>query len=222
MTADRETFQQRLALIERHRSPGRLLDVGCTIGTFMQESIKRGWNAVGLEPNPAACRYAREAGLSVVEGFLSKESWDQLGRDFDVVHMGDVLEHVANPQEAVRVAASGLKRGGLLSITTPDFESFVARKFQVKPFEHLFYFTEKTLSNLLTRCGLHIEVLIHTTRRRDLKSVSLGTTRVGPGLQFLINGAQALGLVNALSWICAWLIRDELFVLARRPEGSAQ
>ncbi len=215
--ADRETFAKRLRVIERYNTPGRLLEVGCTIGTFMQEAKRRGWDPVGVEPNPAACRSARSAGLEVVEGFFSEQMLERMGRNFDLVHMGDVIEHVEDPLETVKLAARSLKRGGLLSIVTPDFGSAVARKFQVKPFEHLFYFTEETLSKTLEKGGFRIELLVRTTRRRDIKSILHGTTKLSPLLQLVVNGTAAVKLDGFFSWFCAQIIRDELFAIGRLP-----
>jgi hypothetical protein len=37
---------------------GRLLDIGCAFGWFLDESQKRGWSAVGIEPAVSAATYS--------------------------------------------------------------------------------------------------------------------------------------------------------------------
>lgn len=213
---DRETFGRRLAVIERHVRPGRLLDVGANVGTFVRVAAERGWTSFGLEPNPRACERARASGAAVTEGFLEPGTVARLGGGFDAVSMWDVIEHFSDPRQAVRTSAGTLRPGGVLSISTPDFDSAVARRFQVKPLEHLFYFTTRTLSRLVEAEGLRVVELRRTTRRRDLRSVLAGTTTLGPAERFVAKGVIALGLAGATSRLAARVLRDELWVLACR------
>ena len=213
---DWQTFLKRLSLIEKFQLPGQLLDVGCNVGTFMRVASERGWKTVGLEPNPLAVATAAATNANVMQGFFSPDFIGRLNVEFDLINMSEVIEHFVNPVAAVRTAAQGLKRGGILSISTPDFDSLVARRFQVKPLEHLFYFTEDTLSRLLKQCGFQIELVMHTTRRRDLRGLlHHSTTPMGSTFRLAMQFSIALGIADALSLATAQIVRDELFVIAR-------
>jgi len=213
---DRETFRKRLAFLEEHMPPGRLLDVGCNVGTFLQVATQRGWQPAGIEPNPQAAQQAAQKGLPVQVGFFSPELLDTFPSDFDLINMFDVIEHFADPREAVKLAAQKIQKGGFLSLSTPNFRNPIARFFQVKPLEHLFYFDAQTLTRLLQENGFQVVRILRTTRRRDFRNILRSTTKINTGLRWLIQGAILLGAADGLSWLCASLIRDELWVLAKR------
>lgn len=65
---------------------GRLLDVGCGNGMFLDRMRQLGWDVTGVEPDGAAVRVAREKlGLEVIEG--SREDAGLPDRYFDAVTM---------------------------------------------------------------------------------------------------------------------------------------
>jgi Methyltransferase domain len=89
-----------------------------------------------------------------------------LVKDYDLVTLWDVLEHVANPVGFLRLAASRLKRGGFLALNVPRIDSVVARllgsRWPLLLAEHLNYFTIPSLRICGESAGLN---LIHTGRR---------------------------------------------------------
>jgi 2-polyprenyl-3-methyl-5-hydroxy-6-metoxy-1,4-benzoquinol methylase len=139
---DRLTFSRRLRLMAKFQSDrGRLLDVGCSIGTLMSVAREMDWEVEGLEPNPKAANLARRQGFTIRDGFFSKEQIRELSGEYQCVVMSDVIEHIADPMEALRLARELLVPGGFLLLSTPNLESFWCRKFQLKPMEHLFLFS---------------------------------------------------------------------------------
>jgi 2-polyprenyl-3-methyl-5-hydroxy-6-metoxy-1,4-benzoquinol methylase len=168
---DARSFDQRLALIERFRPPGALLDVGCGPGTFSVEARRRGWRTRGLDLNPASVAHCRALGLDVAcEGFPSPAV---AGDTFDAVVMNDFLEHVPDPLRVLRAARGLLAPGGVLFVSTPDIGSLVARLtgrrwLHLKPNEHLVYFDRRTIADLLARAGLHVEYVRAVGRVRNL------------------------------------------------------
>src|SRR5437870_443031 len=142
---DLETFRLRLMHLEAiGRHPGRILDVGCNVGSFLIAAAARGWQPVGLEPNPAAAAIARAAGFEVRNGFFDSAACASLS-GFDAVHLGDVLEHVRDPMAMLARARDVVRPGGVIMVVTPDIGSFLGRLLQIKPREHPIYFTERSL-----------------------------------------------------------------------------
>src|SRR3954453_21155031 len=142
----RETARRILDRIAPHLSkqPARLLDLGCWVGFLPAEAEARGWQTVGVEPSKYASSYAREQlGLDVrtedlFEAELPEES-------FDVVVLGDVIEHLVDPGAALHRIARLLAPGGVLAMMLPDAGSRVAqlmggRWWSVIP-THVQYFT---------------------------------------------------------------------------------
>ena len=83
------------------------------------------------------CR--EELGLDVRAGVLEPDTYPP--DTFDVVSMGDVIEHVPDPLATLRTVARILKPGGHVLISTPNVDSAAARFLQVKPEEHIYYFS---------------------------------------------------------------------------------
>ncbi|MGH7129890.1 MAG: methyltransferase domain-containing protein, partial [Planctomycetaceae bacterium] len=83
--------------------------------------------------------------------------------------MWNALEHVHQPRETVRAAAAALRRGGLLVIGVPNFDSWSFEKFQhhwhgLELPRHLTHFTPQTLCELLAREGLRVLSMQHVAR----------------------------------------------------------
>jgi len=173
--ADRRSFAEVLERAERLVPPGELLDVGPNVGTCMAVARERGWTVHGVEINAEAVRYCREArGLDVIAGTLEPGTYPP-GR-FDVVLMGDVIEHVASPKDLMRTVARILRPGGAVLISTPDISGWAARLLQVKPVEHIHYFDARTMERLLREVGLEPVSLEPLDRYHDLTAMVHSTT----------------------------------------------
>ncbi|MEA2331519.1 MAG: hypothetical protein QOH58_1657 [Thermoleophilaceae bacterium] len=117
-----------LDLVAKYTSGGTMLDVGCGHGLLLDEARRRGYSTVGLELSSAACTYAREVlGLDVRAKSLEAFATEQAPESLQVIVMGDVLEHLADPVAALDACQALLAPGGLLCIVTPDPSSKIAR-----------------------------------------------------------------------------------------------
>ncbi len=156
----RASARRALTRIEQH-APGRgaLLDLGCWVGFLLAEARARGWRTLGVEPSEFAAAYAREQlGLDVVRAGLLEAELPL--RAFDAATMGDVIEHLPDPQRALARVRELLKPGGVLWLAAPDAGSLLARSmgrrwWSVIP-THVQYFTRDSLSTLLRRCGFEV------------------------------------------------------------------
>lgn len=148
------TFRRSLALVERSARRGRLLDVGCYTGFFLELARERGWEASGLEPSGWAVERAREKSLDVRRGFLHEEP---AAESFDAVTLWDVIEHLPDPREAVRRVRGLLRPGGGLFLSTFDMASGAARllgaRYPLFARAHLSCFTLDVLRGLLESEG---------------------------------------------------------------------
>jgi 2-polyprenyl-3-methyl-5-hydroxy-6-metoxy-1,4-benzoquinol methylase len=170
----KRSFAERLELIERHRPPGRLLDLGCSTGSFMEVAIERGWTARGLDVNRESVRYAREQGLDVVCGTFPSPAFD--GERYELVVMSDFIEHVPDVRAVLDATRRLLTDDGYLFLTTPDVGALAARLtgrrwWHLKPTEHLVYFDRKTIRTLLASCGFEVVDVRAMGRVRNLGRV---------------------------------------------------
>jgi len=156
----RATAARTLAHIERHATPGTLVDLGCWVGFLVSEAQRRGWQARGVEPSRFASAYARERlGLDVQTATL--HTADLPDGEFDAVVLGDVIEHLPEPGLALERIRGLLVPGGVVHLALPDAGSRVARVlgrrwWSVLP-THVQYFTRGSLARLLTRHGFALE-----------------------------------------------------------------
>ncbi len=99
---------------------GRLLDVGCAGGVFLDESRRRGFSVSGIELNESMVRSAKERfGIEPIQSRIEDiedEKWDM---EFDVITFLDVLEHLPAPRAALSKAACWLKPDGYLLLRGP-------------------------------------------------------------------------------------------------------
>jgi len=147
--------------ITNYQLPGRVLDIGCGPGFFLEAAQAKGYDAFGLDPSDYIVKVAGEKfGERIQKGVI--ESADYPADHFDLVVAFDTFEHVYHPLEwltAVRRVlrspdpASG-KPGGLLAITTPDPTSPLAKisgrkwvSFKIP--EHVFYWSPDTIRRVL-------------------------------------------------------------------------
>jgi SAM-dependent methyltransferase len=155
----RATARRILERIERHRDVGRLLDLGCWVGFFLAEARERGWEVTGVEPSGFAAAYARdELDLPVLSGDLFEVGLP--AESFDVVSLGDVIEHLPDAGSAVDRISRLLVPGGVLAMALPDAGSRVARImgprwWSVIP-SHVHYFTRESMRTMLERHGFTI------------------------------------------------------------------
>lgn len=137
--------------------PGRLLEIGAAAGLFLKSAERAGWTVMGLEPMAAAAAFARDRmTLDVHQAHVEDVELDTGA--FDAAVMFETIEHLLDPLAAVRTVRRSLKRGGVLVLTTPNFDAMshraLGRQWAVlSPAEHLYYFTEPTLTTLLERAG---------------------------------------------------------------------
>jgi SAM-dependent methyltransferase len=157
----RRRYRQDLAAIASRAGIGRLLDVGCGCGVFLDEARAAGWQVAGVEAAAKAAEIARSRfGLDVRVGTLEK--LDLPRESFDAITFFDVLEHLPDPLATLQHARVLLRPNGVLVAQSPNFASVMRCllgerwRWYFLP-NHLHHFTPRTLRHLLAACGLVVE-----------------------------------------------------------------
>ncbi len=135
---------------------GRLLDIGCGNGAFLQFASRWGWTAEGIDPDPVAVAAARSAGANVTQATL--DDVPQENGAFAHVTVSHVLEHVHDPVRLLRQCFEMLAPGGRLWLQTPNVESLGHRVFGrawrgLEPPRHLVLFNQSALCHRLRDAG---------------------------------------------------------------------
>lgn len=155
-------LDKRCRAVLRYKRGGRLLEIGCAKGLFLDAMRRTGdWQLHGVEISELAARYARERlALDVFHGPLEKAEFPD--RHFDVVVMWDVLEHVYRPKETLIEIRRVLKPDGVLVVRVPLLDSWDHKLFGAywagwdAP-RHLTVFSMHTLNLMLAQTGFNVE-----------------------------------------------------------------
>jgi SAM-dependent methyltransferase len=199
---------------------GRLLDVGCASGGLVQGANQRGWEAQGVELSAEAAAHARSRGLEVFHGDLLAARFPST--HFDLVYMGDVLEHVPDCRAVVVEVARVLKPGGWFYLRGPVTTNSIARTLALGLYGvlgrtivlhevpyHLWEFTPRPLARLMATAGLTV------TRVRQSKIPPGGARGQKSPLQRAVMAA--LDALN-LPLTRFFNVRgDRLVMVARKP-----
>ncbi|MEE9364564.1 MAG: class I SAM-dependent methyltransferase [Cellulophaga sp.] len=156
----RKTAQWRIEQIKKHYNNGRLFEIGCSAGLFLDEARKAGFDVSGSELNKDAVDYARkELGLIVHDKIDLSEINNE--KKWDVIVMFNLLEHIPKPMEFLSyVTENMLSENGIMVIEVPHIftihSKITGTKGQHLSMAHFFYYSAKTMENLIDRIGFNI------------------------------------------------------------------
>jgi len=218
------TYRRGLRRLEGLVRPGRLLDVGCSYGAFLQLAAQRGWQAQGVELSKVTADFAREErGLDVFTGTVEEASFPDAY--FHAITLWDVIEHFDDPVATLAELHRILAPSGILFVFTINQESllnFVGHllyRLTLKKWKHLmalfydihhnFFFSPRTLRSLLHRAG-DLEVV-----DIEFGAANVRRWRTVPIHPLLIAGSELIDFVSV-----PLRRRYRMFVYARKIEGA--
>lgn len=155
LAARQRMYEVEYQLIAPHVPPGRVLDVGCSRGGFLDVFAANGFEGYGVELGSEAAQAARER-FQVWQGELPAL---ELPGNFDLVVFRGVIEHCLDPKAYLRKAWEQLRVGGVLYLTsTPNRDALCCDLFQElwnqhEPEGHLLHLAVRHLDAFLTELG---------------------------------------------------------------------
>lgn len=221
-TQDSRALQMRWLLKrgrQLHPAARTMLDVGAGAGLLVAEARRAGLDAVGVEPSHWLVDAARRLyGLELCQGVYPHPALE--GRQFDLIYLVDVIEHVSNPRQLLEACGKALAPGGVLLVITPDLGSATARllgrRWWHLRLAHIGYFNERSLAEAVRRCSLEVIDRCRPTWYFRLRYVAQRLVRYLPvgGINRL---AERVGILRRLyDTVVPVNPRDSLFVALRR------
>lgn len=138
---------------------GKLLDVGCGTGMFLNVCREDGWKVNGIEPDGGARQIAEEINKASIKTEILSSFKNET---FDIITMWHVLEHVHLLNETVDWLKERLSENGYLIIAVPNHESKDAEIYREHwaaydvP-RHLYHFSQKSIKQLFEQKGFSLK-----------------------------------------------------------------
>ncbi len=150
---------------------GKILDIGCAKGYFLEICRKNGFQVFGVDISDYIVKAAKSylGSKDLYKADLSNDKLPFPNNYFDVVTMIDSLEHIENPQHALREAHRLLKKGGLLCIRLPDFIKCIKEE------THVNFYTPLSLKVILQK---HRFKLVKMGQEGGILQIPFGLARL--------------------------------------------
>jgi SAM-dependent methyltransferase len=137
------------------------LDVGCGHGLISREAMNSEFHVIALELSDIE----RDVAYSLTKTMPINSSFEDYICDadsFDVINLSQILEHVVDINLWTSKSYYCLKKGGVLAIALPNFNSFLRLILKegdpyICPPVHLNFFSKKNLIKLLDIHGFDVE-----------------------------------------------------------------
>lgn len=153
------TLNKKFKLIRQFKTQGKILDIGCATGEFLNVFKSNKWETIGIEPDSDARNMA--INNFNLEVYGEEKLTELTEKSFDVITMWHVLEHVSLLNDRVLQLHGLLKDEGYAFIALPNPNSFDAKKYEKywAAFDvprHLYHFTLESFQNLMEKHGFDL------------------------------------------------------------------
>jgi len=206
--------------------PCRVLDVGCSDGSFAALVREHGHHVTGVD-------VAKHDGVmdrvdDFIEADVERGLPSSVEADYDVVVLADVLEHLVAPERLLADVVGRLRPGGRVLVSVPNFAHWYPRlRVGLGRFDydrrgildrgHVRFFTRRSFERLLTQAGLVVT-------RQTAVGIPVGVAARGAAAA----SASRSRAVTAVAAVDGWgasvwptLLGYQLLYDARTPDPSA-
>lgn len=147
-----------ISFMRGHKPGGKLLDVGCALGFFVELAGRAGYDAYGIDPSDYAIRKAKKlvGTVRIRKAVLSEVR--ERPKTYDIVTMFDVFEHLSDLGKDLDTVSKILKDDGIVVIATGDTDSLIGKMLGRRwtfynPPQHLYYFNRMNMTKFLWKKG---------------------------------------------------------------------
>lgn len=142
-----------------HSKKSLVLDIGCADGLFVQEAIKKGYNAHGIDINPQLIKAAKDYfGIKTVYYGELPSIKKHVKEKFQYITFFDVLEHLENPKKYIEQLKRYLTPKGKIFVSIPNrycSPHFLPIDGDLPP-HHLTWWSQKSLQYIFETSGFKV------------------------------------------------------------------
>ncbi|MCX5796519.1 MAG: class I SAM-dependent methyltransferase [Elusimicrobia bacterium] len=129
--------------------PGRIIDLGCGRGEFLQQFLSLGFTGAGVDGAASASLLAAGCEVSTVD--LEGGRLPFPDDSFDYAFSKSLIEHLSRPEHLLREARRVLRPGGRIVLMTPSWRH--TQRIFFEDLGHIRPFGANALSDALTLAG---------------------------------------------------------------------
>jgi SAM-dependent methyltransferase len=214
-------FRHRINVLRKFSTGKDLFEAGSAFGFFL-ELAQKYWNVEGVDISAEAVAFARDVlHLPVKQGDL--ESNPPAPESFDIVAMWDTIEHLYDPVLAIQKSAAALRVGGILALTTGDINAVLPRlqkqSWRMIIPAHLYYFSRKSITQLLEKQGLELIHFSYVGYFRSLRQMAKIITWNRPGERWRQRLLQRIEKLPLIDTQIPLNLYDIMFVIAQKKSN---
>jgi len=155
------------------REKGNALDIGCASGYFLEVLQNDGWKVEGIELDPRTIEVLKTKNIPA---YTNTFDTFQSDKKYHLITLFDVLEHLPDIEDTFKRLSSLLHPDGAIALITPNADSFQhklfgKRWFQLKPVEHIHYFSPSTLQRAVAPHNLKVTTIMKGGQYADVNFI---------------------------------------------------
>ena len=203
-----QMYRAERGRIEALMPAGRILDVGCGIGAFLDEFPDSKWEKYGVDVSEHAIQASRAKGIRVKDVHAA---YDYPASFFDVIVFRGSLQHLPFPFKVIDDCIRLLTEGGVMVfLATPNTNSPYFRRFETLPFLtpslNILQPSDVMMRNALQNMGLEVVRIVYPY---------LETPYARPVTDHLFYALSFFGVRKKFAF---W--RSSMEIYARKPAGQ--
>lgn len=184
---------------------GQLLEIGAGTGFLSKRLAENQFVVTSIEPGEGYETYHKQLGIEVIKDFYPSQL---ITRKFDVIVMYAVLEHILDLENFLSSISNQLENHGTLFFAVPDCSQEIYNvDATMLIHEHISYFTEVSLANLLSMNGFECRIIKSNFARSLFVRAKLRKSD-----KFLFNSTEDMILENFLNDIVTKIVRTKNYL----------
>lgn len=142
---------------ENNLEKKKVIEIGCGRGEYLQIMEQVCSEAYGLEHMQESVDTGTSNGHRIYKGFVENSEYEIQGGPYKGFYIMNFLEHIPEPNEFLRGIVNNLMDGGVGIVEVPNFDMMTEKAlFSEFMQDHLLYFTQNTLRNILENNGFEV------------------------------------------------------------------